>query len=111
MAINSALEPDDYNRTQSTSDKNASNSQHTSNETTIINGNVDTYFSDEKIPIPDKVSSSLITPVIHPFHIIYYWYKLIIIFSFLGRIQFSKVMGIYWSRLSNVHSLFGSGQY
>lgn len=61
MAVNSAFEPDDSNPTQLTNDKNASNSQQSPNEHTVINGNLDTYFSNEKIQIPDKVSSSLIT--------------------------------------------------
>lgn len=61
MAVNSAFEPDDSNPTQSKNDKNASISQQSTNEHTVINGNLDTYFSDEKIRIPDKVSSSFIT--------------------------------------------------
>lgn len=59
MAANAAFEPDDSNQTQSTNDKNASNSHKSPNENTVINGHLDTYFSDEKIRIPDKVSSSI----------------------------------------------------
>lgn len=62
MSINSGFEPDDSNPTQSTNNQNVSKSQQSPNEHTVINGNLDTYFSDAKIRIPDKVRSSLITP-------------------------------------------------
>lgn len=61
MAINSAFEPDNADGTPSSAahtPKNASNdavNERTPNEGTSFNLNLDTYFSDEKIRIPDKV--------------------------------------------------------
>lgn len=59
MAINSGFEPDNGDATQPTENKNTSNQQQP-NENTSFGLNLDTYFSDEKIPIPDRVSNSII---------------------------------------------------
>lgn len=64
MAVNTAFEPDNINETPSSATqtpKNASNDAvngQTPNESTAFNIHLDTYFSDEKIHIPDKVSGT-----------------------------------------------------
>lgn len=61
MAINSGYEPDNNDETPSSTQtpKNASTdsvNRQTPNESTSFNLNLETYFSDEKIQIPDKVN-------------------------------------------------------
>lgn len=62
MAINAAFEPDNGEETSASSiptSKNTSNDVHnkrTPNENTALN--LDTYFADEKIIIPDRVSDA-----------------------------------------------------
>lgn len=64
MAVNTAFEPDNMDETPSSAahtPKNASNNAvngrtATATESTSFNLNLDTYFSDEKIRIPDRVS-------------------------------------------------------
>lgn len=61
MAINSGFEPDandaDENRTQAP--KTATSTNNNANENTAFNVNLDTYFSEEKIRIPDRVIVSI----------------------------------------------------
>lgn len=59
MAANNAFEPDSIDETATVPVKRASNNtppnQLPPNETTSLNVQVDTYFSDEKVQIPDNV--------------------------------------------------------
>lgn len=59
MSSNSAYEPDDGHDRPSAGPKNTTaNSQNgrTPNENTSLNVHLDTYFADERIPIPERVS-------------------------------------------------------
>lgn len=63
MAINTAFEPDNNDEipastipTQKTESTNTNG--HTPNENTSFNVHLDTYFSDERIRIPDQVNIS-----------------------------------------------------
>lgn len=59
MSSNSAYEPDNGHDRPSAGQKNTTaNSQNgrTPNENTSLNVHLDTYFADERIPIPERVS-------------------------------------------------------
>lgn len=63
MAINTAFEPDNIAESPSSAaqtPKNASNDAvNGPNENTSFNLNLDTYFSEEKVQIPDQVSLTI----------------------------------------------------
>lgn len=59
MATNEGFEPDAAN--QSRGAKANRNGPSAPNESTSFSTNLDTYFSDEKIPIPDRVCHLLVT--------------------------------------------------
>lgn len=58
MAVNNAFVPDnnDVRPTASAPRKNETNNGDAPNENTTFNLHLDTYFSDEKIHIPEQVS-------------------------------------------------------
>lgn len=65
MAINRTFESDNNDESLASSqmpidDSFGSANQETLNGSTSFNSNLDTYFSDEKIPIPDKVNSKIL---------------------------------------------------
>lgn len=67
MASNNAFETESIDETTTAErvlapkpTSNETENNASPNETTSFNVNLDTYFSDEKIPIPDRVSTQLL---------------------------------------------------
>lgn len=60
MAVNNAFESDssEVRRTQAAPGKNETDDRQAPNEHTSINAEIDTYFSEEKVHIPEQVSST-----------------------------------------------------
>lgn len=72
---------------------------------------LDTYFSEERVHIPDKVSVLFIVidkteNSLHSTNLLFSPHKKS---SKIGRIQFSGIVGICWTRFSNVDCTAGSG--
>lgn len=65
MQTNSGYEPDNdgNGRTTQTNATATNGNRPPSNEGTLLNVNVDTYFSEEKIRIPEVENVNLIEPV------------------------------------------------
>lgn len=55
MTINDAFEPDVRHSEDISTERTSHNNRGNTNENTSFNSNVDTYFSDERITIPERV--------------------------------------------------------